>query len=182
MPVYQYRHNIPSIAPNCYIAPTAAIIGQVTMESGANIWFGAVLRGDNEHIHIGQNTNIQENSVLHTDMGAPLNIGSCVTIGHSVTLHGCQIGNNSLIGMGATILNHAQIGANCIVGANSLITEGKQFPAGSLIVGSPAKVIRILTEAEIDQLPINAHNYTRRGQDYQKELLEITANQDHSNR
>ena len=151
------------------------LIGQVVLQAGANVWFGAVLRGDNEPITVGKNSNIQENSVLHTDVGAPLNIGANVTIGHSVTLHGCTIGDNSLIGMGAIVLNHARIGVNSIVGAGALVTEGKTFPDGVLLVGSPAKVLRELTEEEIARLPNNAHHYSARGQAYAAELQPIVS-------
>ena len=129
MPIYRLDQHSPKLAE----------IGQVILHASANIWFGAVLRGDNEPITVGENSNIQENSVLHTDVGAPLTIGKNVTIGHSVTLHGCTIGDNSLIGMGATVLNHAKIGANSIVGAGALVTEGKEFPDGALLVGSQPK-------------------------------------------
>ena len=170
MPIYRLDQHTPQLAERTYVAPTAVLIGQVHLYTGANVWFGAVLRGDNEPIAVGENSNIQENCVLHTDVGAPLNIGKNVTIGHSVTLHGCSIGDNSLIGMGAIILNHAQIGANSIVGAGSLVTEGKQYPDGVLLVGSPAKVVRQLSDEEIARLPNNAHHYSQRGQLYASQL------------
>jgi carbonic anhydrase/acetyltransferase-like protein (isoleucine patch superfamily) len=175
MSLYSFQQNTPQIDAPCYVADTAAIIGKVHLKTGANIWFGAVLRGDNELIHIGLNSNVQENSVLHTDLGCPLNVGAHVTIGHSVTLHGCTIGENSLIGMGAIVLNRAVVGANSIVGAGSLITEGKVFPDGVLIMGSPAKVARLLTNDEIAQLPQNALQYAARGQAYASGLQKITA-------
>ncbi|MBS1174497.1 MAG: dapH [Burkholderiaceae bacterium] len=173
MPIYQFKNFKPSLAERTYVAPTAVLIGQVVLQAGANVWFGAVLRGDNEPITVGENSNIQENSVLHTDIGAPLTIGAHVTVGHSVTLHGCTIGENSLIGMGAIVLNHARIGANSIVGAGALVTEGKAFPDGVLLVGSPAKVLRELTDEEIARLPNNAHHYAARGQTYAAELQPI---------
>ena len=175
MPIYQFKNFKPTLAARTYVAPTAVLIGQVVLQAGANVWFGAVLRGDNEPITVGKNSNIQENSVLHTDVGAPLNIGANVTIGHSVTLHGCTIGDNSLIGMGAIVLNHARIGVNSIVGAGALVTEGKTFPDGVLLVGSPAKVLRELTEEEIARLPNNAHHYSARGQHYAAELQPIVS-------
>ena len=173
MSIYRLDQHEPSLGERTYVAPTAVLIGQVTLHAGTNVWFGAVLRGDNEPITVGDNSNIQENCVLHTDIGAPLTIGQNVTIGHSVTLHGCTIGDNSLIGMGATVLNHAKIGANSIVGAGALVTEGKGFPDGALLVGSPAKVIRMLTEDEIARLPNNAHHYAARGQHYATHLQAI---------
>ena len=173
MPIYRLDQHSPKLAERTYVAPTAVLIGQVILHASANIWFGAVLRGDNEPITVGVNSNIQENSVLHTDVGAPLTIGKNVTIGHSVTLHGCTIGDNSLIGMGATVLNHAKIGANSIVGAGALVTEGKEFPDGALLVGSPAKVLRMLTDEEITRLPNNAHHYSARGQHYATHLHAI---------
>lgn len=176
MPAYQYQTFTPTLAERTYIAPTAVVIGQVVLHTGANVWFGAVLRGDNEPIIVGECSNIQENSVLHTDKGAPLTIGRNVTVGHSVTLHGCTIGDNALIGMGATVLNHAVIGANSIVGAGALVTEGKQFADGVLLVGSPAKVLRELTAEEIVRLPDNAHRYAERGQDYAAHLIELPGN------
>lgn len=173
MPIYRLDQHSPQLAERTYVAPSAVLIGQVTLHTGANVWFGAVLRGDNEPITVGENSNIQENCVLHTDVGAPLTIGKNVTIGHSVTLHGCTIGDNSLIGMGAIVLNHAKIGANSIVGASALVTEGKEYPDGALLVGSPAKVLRMLTDEEIARLSNNAHHYATRGQHYTTHLHAI---------
>lgn len=173
MTLYRYKDHEPIVHEDTFVAANAVLIGQVKLSKGANVWYGAVLRGDNEPIVIGEFSNIQDNSVLHTDKGCPLNVGNHVTVGHSVTLHGCTIGNNSLIGMGATLLNRAVIGHNCIVGAGSLITENKVFPNGSLIMGSPAKLVRILTEEEINQLPQNAIHYTERGRDYKQNLTEV---------
>ncbi|MGL4767584.1 MAG: gamma carbonic anhydrase family protein [Formosimonas sp.] len=173
MPIYRFQQHAPVLEPLTYVAPTAVLIGQVTLAQGANVWFGAVLRGDNERISVGVNSNIQENCVLHTDMGCPLTIGAHVTVGHGATLHGCTIGDNSLIGMGAIVLNHAVIGKNAIVGAGALVTERKNFPDGALIVGSPAKMLRLLTDEEIEQLPHNALHYAQRGQDYLTHLTQI---------
>lgn len=144
-----------------WVAPSAELIGRVRLKRDANVWFGAVLRGDNEWIEIGERSNIQDMSMLHTDIGFALTIGADCTIGHKVTLHGCTIGDNTLIGMGATILNGAKIGNNCLVGAGALVTEGKVFPDNSLIVGAPAKVIRTLDEAAVARLTKSAEGYVR---------------------
>jgi carbonic anhydrase/acetyltransferase-like protein (isoleucine patch superfamily) len=158
-----------------FVAPGAHLIGRVALLEDANVWFNCVLRGDNEWIEIGARTNIQDNSVLHTDMGFPLTIGADCTIGHNVILHGCTIGEGSLIGMGATILNGARIGKNCLVGANALVTEGKEFPDNSLIVGAPAKVIRQLGEdARLRHLE-SAKHYVENGQRYLKGLAQIAS-------
>lgn len=142
-----------------FIAESASIIGSVTLKKGASVWFNAVLRADNDSIEIGRNSNIQDGCVLHVDAGIPLKIGDNVTIGHQAMLHGCTIGNNSLIGIGCTVLNQAKIGSNCIVGANALITEGKEFPDGVLILGSPAKVSRELDAREIESNSNAADEY-----------------------
>lgn len=142
-----------------FVAESAQIIGHVILEEGAGIWFGAVLRGDNEPISIGEGSNIQENCVLHTDMGFPLRVGKGCTIGHSAILHGCTIGDNSLVGMGATVLNGARIGNNCLIGAGALVTEGKVIPDNSLVVGSPARVIRTLDADSAAMLKLSASHY-----------------------
>lgn len=144
MTVYTLGGATPKIHPSAYIAPTATIIGNVEIEEGASVWFGAVLRGDNDLLKVGKNSNVQDNSVLHTDPGIPLIIGEGVTIGHRVMLHGCKIGNHSLIGIGSTILNHSHIGESCLVGAHSLITESKNIADKSMVMGAPGKVIRVL--------------------------------------
>ncbi len=161
MPVYSLDDVAPVLPEEgrFWIAPDAHVIGKVRLGADVGIWFGAVLRGDNELIDIGPGSNIQEGAVLHTDMGAPLTVGPGCTIGHRAILHGCTIGENSLIGMGATVLNHARIGRNCLVGANALVTEGKEFPDNSLIVGAPAKAIRALDEAAVETLRLSARNY-----------------------
>ena len=135
-----------------YIAPSAAVIGSVVLENRVSVWFNAVIRGDNEPIHIGAETNIQDGVVLHTDPGCPLIIGSEVTVGHMAMLHGCTIGNNCLIGIKAVVMNGARVGDNCIIGANALVAEGKEIPDGSLVVGSPGRVIRRLTDDQIGNL------------------------------
>lgn len=150
--------QIPAIGFH-WIAPSAVLIGDVRIEEDVSIWFGAILRGDNEPISIGKGSNIQENSVLHTDMGYPLTIGTGCTIGHRAMLHGCTIGNNSLVGMGATILNGATIGNNCLIGAGALVTEGKIIPDNSLVVGMPAKVVRSLDEKSVQMLEASSIHY-----------------------
>ena len=159
MTLYSLDSVAPNIAEDSWIAPDANVIGKIVVEAGASIWFGSTLRGDNEVILVGEGSNIQENSVLHTDMGFPLTIGKGCTIGHKAMLHGCTIGDNSLIGMGATVLNGAKIGKNCLIGANALITEGKEIPDGSLVMGAPGKVVRQLDEAAIDGLRKSAIGY-----------------------
>lgn len=162
MTVYQLEDRIPDIADSCFVAPSADVIGSVVLNRHASIWFNAVARGDNDMISIGQRSNIQDNTVLHTDPGIPLIIGSNVTVGHSVMLHGCHIGDNCLIGIGSTIMNNAEVGKYCIVGANTLITEGKKFPDGSMIVGSPGRMIRKLSDEEISQLAQIAEIYVKK--------------------
>ncbi len=142
-----------------FIAGNASVIGSVILENKVSVWFNAVLRGDNEPIHIGANSNIQDGAMLHTDPGAPLTVAANVTVGHQATLHGCTIGEGSLIGIKAVILNHSIIGQNCLIGANTLITEGKVIPDNSLVIGSPGKVVRTLTEAEISALHANTAHY-----------------------
>ena len=157
-----------------WVAPDANIIGNVVLETATSVWFGATLRGDNEVIHIGAGTNVQENSVMHTDMGYPLVIGAGCTIGHKAMLHGCTIGTNTLIGMGATVLNGAQIGYNCLIGAGALITEGKVIPDGSLVIGSPGKVIRALDAAAIEGLRRSARHYQDNMRRFRAELQVMT--------
>ncbi|WP_373050055.1 gamma carbonic anhydrase family protein [Thalassovita aquimarina] len=142
-----------------WVAPDANVIGNVVLEEGASVWFGCTLRGDNEEIRIGAGSNVQESTVMHTDKGYPLRIAAGCTIGHKAMLHGCTIGENSLIGMGATVLNGARIGKNCLIGANALITEGKEIPDGSLVMGSPGKVVRQLDEDAIAALRWSAKHY-----------------------
>ncbi|RKT34247.1 carbonic anhydrase/acetyltransferase-like protein (isoleucine patch superfamily) [Roseovarius halotolerans] len=159
MTIYALDGLAPRIAEDSWIAPDANVIGNVTLEEGGSIWFGCTLRGDNEPIVIGAGSNVQENTVMHTDPGCPLTIGAGCTIGHKAMLHGCTIGENSLIGMGATVLNGAVIGKNCLIGAGALVTEGKEIPDGSLVVGAPGKVIRQLDEAAIEGLRRSALHY-----------------------
>src|SRR5271167_2923720 len=161
MPIYALLDRRPRLPPNdrYWIAPNASVIGDVVLGEDCGIWFGATARGDNEMITIGARSNIQEASTLHTDIGFPLDIGEDCTIGHNAILHGCTIGDGSLVGMGAIVLNGAKIGRGCLVGAGALVTEGKVFPDGSLIVGSPAKVMRALDEAAIAGLRKSAAGY-----------------------
>ncbi|MDB6048213.1 MAG: bacterial transferase, hexapeptide repeat protein [Pseudomonas sp.] len=156
--------------PKSWVAPTATLIGKVKLEAGASVWFGAVLRGDNELIHIGENSNVQDGTVMHTDMGSPLNIGKGVTIGHNVMLHGCTVGDYSLIGINSVILNGAKIGRHCLIGANSLIGEGKVIPDGSLVMGSPGKVIRELSDGQKKMLEASAAHYVHNAQRYARDL------------
>ncbi|MQR02001.1 gamma carbonic anhydrase family protein [Glaciimonas soli] len=173
MSIYQLGEHAPDIAATAYIADTASIIGKVNIGTNASVWFGATIRGDNELITVGHNSNVQENSVLHTDMGFPLTIGENVTIGHQVTLHGCTIGDGALIGIQAVVLNGAKIGKNSLVGAGALVTEGKEFPDNALIIGSPAKVARMLTEQEIAGLARNSQHYVEAAQTYKTQLKKI---------
>ncbi len=173
MAVYKLGDASPDIAADVWIAPGANVMGRVTLAEGSSVWFGATLRGDNEVIAVGARTNIQENSVLHTDMGFPMTIGAGCTIGHKAMLHGCTIGANSLVGMGATILNGAIIGENCLIGAGALVTEGKVIPDGSLVVGAPGKVVRQLDEAAINGLRASALHYSENAARFARKLKEI---------
>ena len=158
--------------PDSWVAPNATLVGKVKLEPGASVWFNAVLRGDNELIHIGENSNVQDGTVMHTDMGFPLSVGKGVTIGHNAMLHGCTVGDYSLIGINAVVLNGAKIGKYCIIGANSLIAEGKEIPDGSLVVGSPGKVVRELNEQQMKMLEASAAHYVHNAQRYARELAE----------
>jgi carbonic anhydrase/acetyltransferase-like protein (isoleucine patch superfamily) len=157
--IYALDGIVPTIDPSAWVAPDANLIGRVILEADVSVWFGATLRGDNEQIRVGAGSNVQENCVLHTDMGYPLVIGANCTIGHKAMLHGCIIGDGSLIGMGATILNGARIGNGCLIGAGALITEGKEIPDGSLVMGAPGKVVRMLDEAARARLLASAAGY-----------------------
>jgi carbonic anhydrase/acetyltransferase-like protein (isoleucine patch superfamily) len=156
-----------------FIAPGAQLIGRVRLRSHSSVWFNVVIRGDNDWIEIGERSNIQDGCVLHTDPGLPLTVGSDVTVGHKVMLHGCTIGANTLVGIGSTILNGAVIGANCIVGAHALVTENKEFPPGSLIIGAPAQIRRQLDSEEIAQLSQGAEHYVANAAWFREHLLEI---------
>lgn len=175
MPIYALDNLTPKTPPagRYWLAPDATVIGQVELGEDVGIWFGAVLRGDNEAIVVGARSNIQEGAMIHTDAGLPVGIGEGCTIGHHAIIHGCSIGDNSLIGMGATVLNGARIGRNCLVGANALVTEGKIFADGSLIVGSPARAIRTLDAAAIDGLRRSAESYVANWQRFGRELRRL---------
>ena len=164
--IYDLEKNVPEINSDSWVAPNAIIIGKVKLEKNSSIWFNAVLRGDIEKIVIGENSNIQDGSVLHTDPGYPLTVGKGVTVGHMVMLHGCEISDDTLIGIGSTILNKAKIGKNCIIGANTLITENKVIPDNSLVLGSPGKVIRKVTDDEIKVICENAKHYVKNSKRY----------------
>ena len=175
MPIYSLDEISPTLPEpdRFWIAPDAHVIGKVRLGQDVGIWFGAVLRGDNELIDIGEATNIQEGALLHTDMGAPLTVGAGCTNGHKANLHGCTVGENSLIGMGATVLNHPRIGANCLVGAHALLTEGQEFPDNSVIVGAPARAIRVLDAQAIERLRWSARSYVENWQRFAKKMRRI---------
>lgn len=175
MPLYALGDVEPDVPGEgeYWLAPGAHVIGNVRLGVGVGIWFGVVLRGDNERIDIGAGSNIQEGVTIHTDMGFPATIGENCTIGHNAILHGCTIGDNSLVGMGATILNGARIGRNCLVGANALVTEGKEFPDNSLIVGAPAKAIRTLDEKSAAALTRSAEHYVENWRRFSRDLLQL---------
>lgn len=154
-----YLGATPVLSPGCYIAENATLVGSVDIRAGASIWYGAVLRADYSSIAIGENTNVQDNAVLHCDKDTPVIVGKGVTVGHSALLHGCIVQDNCMIGMGATLLNNCEIGRNCIVAAGSLVTQGTVIPAGSLVMGSPAKVKRPLTPEEIEEIEDSARHY-----------------------
>jgi carbonic anhydrase/acetyltransferase-like protein (isoleucine patch superfamily) len=173
MAIYQLGETAPHIDPSAFIADSANVIGHARIEANAGIWFNVSIRADNELITVGESSNVQENCVLHSDPGYPLTIGKNVTVGHQAMLHGCTIGDSSLIGIQAVVLNGAKIGKNCLVGAGALVTEGKEFPDNSLIVGAPAKVVRTLNEEEIARLDSAAEHYVEFGQLFKRELKRI---------
>ncbi|MDM4765371.1 gamma carbonic anhydrase family protein [Pelomonas sp. SE-A7] len=174
MAVFQLGDWQPDVADSAWIAESAQVIGRVTLEDEVSIWFNAVLRGDSDHLHIGRGSNIQDGSVLHADAGFPLRLGEGVTVGHQVMLHGCTVGDHSLIGIGAVVLNGARIGKHCLVGAGALVTEGKEFPDGSLIIGSPAKAVRELSPEQRAGLEASARHYIANGRRYAAELKKIS--------
>jgi carbonic anhydrase/acetyltransferase-like protein (isoleucine patch superfamily) len=173
MAIYQLDDRIPTIDPAAFVYESATVIGLVTLGAGVSVWPGATIRGDNEPILIGDNTSVQESAVLHTDPGCPLSIGRNVTIGHQAMLHGCTIGDGSLIGIQAIVLNRAVIGRNCLIGAGALVTEGKIIPDNSLVLGSPARVIRELTPEDLQRLQGSAANYVHRARQYTRGLKRI---------
>jgi carbonic anhydrase/acetyltransferase-like protein (isoleucine patch superfamily) len=174
MALYELDGNAPSLATGAWVADSAQVIGSVVLGENTSVWFGAVLRGDNETLTVGRNSNVQDLSVLHSDMGSPLTLGENVTIGHQVMLHGCTVGDNTLIGIQAVILNNARIGRNCIVGAGAVVTEGKEFPDNSLIIGAPAKVVRTLDDAAAAKLRQSAEHYVDNARRYAKGLRKIS--------
>lgn len=175
MPLYALDDREPRTGAGVWLAPDAHVIGDVVLGEGVNLWFGAVIRGDNETIQVGDRTNIQEGAMLHSDPGSPLTVGADVTVGHHAILHGCTVGDGSLIGMGATVLNRARIGRFCIVGANALVTEGKEFPDFSLIVGAPAKLARTLDEATAERLRASAAHYVANAARFARGLRRLSS-------
>lgn len=173
MAVYALDDRLPDIHPSAWIADSAQVIGDVRLAEDASVWFGCVLRGDNEPIVIGRGSNVQEGTVMHTDIGSPLTVGEGVTIGHQAMLHGCTVGDGSLIGIQAVVLNNARIGRFCLVGAGALVTEGKAFPDGSLIMGSPAKVVRSLEPAQIERMRLGAAHYVVNAQRFRSGLRRL---------
>lgn len=171
--IYALDGVAPEIAATAWVAPGAKLIGRIALRDEANVWFNAVLRGDNELIEIGPRSNVQDGCVLHTDPGCPLTIGAECTIGHNVILHGCTIEEGALIGMGATILNRARIAKGCLVGANALVTEGKEFPENSLIVGSPAKAVRELTPDALNGIRLSAAGYVARAKRFRDGIAAV---------
>lgn len=175
MPLYALDDHVPVLpdAERCWIAPDAHVIGRVTLGADVGVWFGAVLRGDSEPILVGAGSNIQEGAMVHVDPGFPVTIGAGCTIGHHAIVHGCTLGDNTLVGMGATVLNGAKIGRNCLIGANALVTEGKEFPDNTLIVGAPAKAVRVLDEAAIEGLRRSARHYVANWQRFARGLRRL---------
>lgn len=174
MSLYALGKIAPQIADDAWVAPGCHLIGDIVLEEKTSVWFGSTLRGDNERITVGAGTNVQENTVMHTDMGSPLVIGPGCTIGHKVMLHGCVIGENTLIGMGATILNGAVIGRNCLIGAGALITENKVIPDGSLVMGAPGKVVRELDAKAIAGLRMSALHYQENAARFRRDLKQLS--------
>jgi carbonic anhydrase/acetyltransferase-like protein (isoleucine patch superfamily) len=173
MPLYRIGPDAPQVASTAFVAPEATLIGKVLLKDRASVWFGAVIRGDNEQITLGEATNVQEGAVLHTDTGYPMALGDRVTVGHQAMLHGCTVGEGSLIGIQAVVLNGAVIGRHCLVGAGAIVTEGKTFPDRSLILGAPAKVVRTLTDADVARLEESAASYAERQAVYSTQLVRV---------
>ena len=173
MAIYELDSITPRVADSCWVADSAQVMGNVVLAEDSSVWFGTVIRGDTETITIGRGSNIQDGSVLHADIGKPLTVGDYVTVGHKVMLHGCTIGDGSLIGIGAVVLNGARIGKGCIVGAGALVTEGKEFADGSMIIGSPAKAVRELTQAQQDAVKMGATFYVENARRFKAGLKKI---------
>jgi carbonic anhydrase/acetyltransferase-like protein (isoleucine patch superfamily) len=174
MAIYQLGDDVPQIDDTAWVADSAQVMGAVTLAENASVWFGAILRGDTEHITIGRNSNVQDGTVIHSDRGFPTTLGEDVTVGHQVMLHGCTVGDGSLIGIQAVVLNGAKIGKGCLVGAGALVTEGKEFPDGSMILGSPAKVVRQLTPEQVEGLRKSALHYVENAQRFKTGLKKIS--------
>ena len=173
MAIYELDGIQPKLADSAWVAESAEVIGNVTLAADTGVWSGVIIRGDNEPVTVGAATNIQEAAVLHSDQGSPLNIGRDVTVGHKAMLHGCTVGDGSLIGIGAIVLNNARIGRSCLVGAGALVTEGKEFPDGSLIIGSPARAVRALSPEQIEGLRQSARHYVQNAERFRKGLRRI---------
>lgn len=173
MALYALGEDRPELPETYWVAPSASVIGRVRLRHGASVWWGAVLRGDNEWITIGAGSNVQDGSIFHTDPGCPATLGSDVTVGHGVILHGAIVGDNSLIGMGAILLNRVRIGRNCIVGAHALLTEGKEFPDNSLIVGAPGRVVRSVSDAEVAGITASARHYAENARRFERDLKSL---------
>lgn len=173
MPLYQLGDRIPFVHSTAWVADSAQLIGLVRLDERASVWFNAVLRGDNELIHIGRGSNVQEGTVMHTDVGHPLTLGENVTVGHQAMLHGCTIGDGSLVGIQAVVLNGARIGKNCLIGAGAVVTEGKEIPDGSLVLGAPAKVARELSPEQFERLKLSALHYAERAEYYREHLKRL---------
>lgn len=172
--VYQLADIVPTIAESAWVAPNATVIGNVLMEEESSVWFNVVIRGDHDLMTIGARSNIQDGTVIHTDTGITMTVGEGVTVGHQAMIHGCTIGDNSLIGIQAVILNRAKIGKNCLIGAGSLIPEGKEIPDNSLVMGTPGKVVRQLTDAEILMLKGSADHYVQNARRYREQLSKFS--------
>ena len=172
--LYDLGDRRPSIHASCFVAESAQLIGSVVLEQDASIWFNVVLRGDNDLISIGASSNIQDNSVIHTDDGLAVRVGRGVTVGHRVMLHGCQVGDHSLVGIGAIVLNRAKIGRHCLIGAGALVTEGKEIPDRSLVLGSPGRVMRTLSDNEVRMLEASAEHYVQNARRYESELRVVS--------
>lgn len=174
MAIFKLDNLTPDVHATAWVADNAQVVGNVTLGEASSVWFGVVIRGDTESITVGKGSNIQDNSVLHADVGMPLVIGENVTVGHQVMLHGCSVGDGSLIGIQAVVLNGAKIGKNCLVGAGALVTEGKEFPDGTMIFGSPAKAVRQLSDAQIEALKMSARHYMQNANRYKSGLKKLS--------
>lgn len=178
MAIFPYKGQMPEVGEDVFIAPTASVVGDVKLGAGTNVWFGAVIRGDVSSVVIGKHTNVQDNATIHTMSDAPTVIGDYVTIGHNAVVHCSKVGSNCLIGMGSVLIGYSEIGDNCVIGANTFIAQHKKIPAGSLVYGNPAKIVRELREDELEALKASTENYYRLGQIYAKELEEYAAQEE----